>query len=92
MIYLNCSNVDREWMMKSRGEFVSHFKRAGVDITWQPIEVAPGNHTYLGGLRIDENAAARSLKDSLPAAKRPAGGAAATDWVETAWLPRWDWG
>jgi fumarate reductase (CoM/CoB) subunit A len=31
----------------------SHFRRAGIDITWQPMEVAPGNHTYLGGARID---------------------------------------
>lgn len=74
MIYLNCSNVDREWMMRARGDFVNHYKRAGVDITWQPIEVAPGNHTYLGGLRIDENAAARTLKGLY------AGGEAAGGW------------
>ena len=73
MVYLNCSNVSQDWMMKARGDMVSHFKRAGIDITWQPMEVAPGNHTYLGGARIDEHTESTTLK-GLFAAGETAGG------------------
>lgn len=73
MVYLNCGAVPRDWMMSARGDMVSHFKRAGVDLTWQPMEVAPANHTWLGGLRIDEHAASRTLP-GLYAAGEAAGG------------------
>jgi fumarate reductase (CoM/CoB) subunit A len=74
MIYLNCSNVSRDWMKTARADMLSHFKRAGIDLTWQPMEVAPGNHTWLGGLRIDETAEAVTLKGLY------AGGEAAGGW------------
>lgn len=74
MVYLNCSPVPREWMMTARSDIVSHFKRAGIDITWQPMEVAPGLHTYLGGLRIDEYAESTKIKGLY------AGGEAAGGW------------
>ena len=74
MIYLNCANVPKDWMMTARGDMVSHYKRAGIDLTWQPMEVAPGNHTYLGGLRIDEYAESTTLKGLY------AGGEAAGGW------------
>jgi succinate dehydrogenase/fumarate reductase flavoprotein subunit len=74
MVYLNVSNAPRDWMMKARGDMVSHFKKAGIDITWQPMEVAPGNHTYLGGLRIDEHCESTTIKGLY------AGGEAAGGW------------
>jgi len=74
MIYLNCSNVLKDWMMTARADMVSQFKRAGIDLTWQPMEVAPGNHTYLGGLRIDEYAKSTTLEGLY------AGGEAAGGW------------
>ena len=52
MVYLNCSNVPMDWMMTARSDMVSHYKRGGIDLTWQPTEVAPGLHSFLGGLRI----------------------------------------
>ena len=73
MVYLNCSSVPRDWMMSARADMVSHFKRAGIDLTWQPMELAPGNHTYLGGLRIDENAESMTIR-GLIAAGEAAGG------------------
>lgn len=73
MVYLNCGAVPRDWMMSARGDMVSHFKRAGVDLTWQPMEVAPANHTWLGGLRIDERAASQTIR-GLYAAGEAAGG------------------
>jgi fumarate reductase (CoM/CoB) subunit A len=36
MVYLNCSHVPKDWMMTARADIVSHFKRAGIDLTWQP--------------------------------------------------------
>ncbi len=74
MVYLNCSNVPRDWMMTARADMVSHFARAGIDLTWQPMEVAPGNHTWLGGLRIDENGEAVNIRGLY------AGGEAAGGW------------
>jgi succinate dehydrogenase/fumarate reductase flavoprotein subunit len=73
MVYLNCSAVPREWMMTARADMVSHFRRAGVDLTWQPMEVAPANHTWLGGLRVDEHCASLTIP-GLYAAGEAAGG------------------
>ena len=73
MVYLNCSGVSRNWMMTARADMVSHFKRAGIDLTWQPMEVAPANHTCLGGLRVDEHAESTTV-EGLYAAGESAGG------------------
>lgn len=73
MAYLNCSNVPTDWMMTARGEMVSTFKRAGIDLAWQPLQIAPGNHTYLGGLRIDERTESTKI-EGLFAAGEAAGG------------------
>lgn len=73
MIYLNCSNVPRDWMMTARSDIVSHLKRGGIDLTWQPMEVAPGLHSHLGGLRIDENAESMTV-EGLYAAGEASGG------------------
>ncbi len=73
MVYLNCSGVPRHWMMTARQDMVSHFKRAGVDLTWQPMEVAPANHTCLGGLRVNEHAESTTI-EGLYAAGESVGG------------------
>jgi fumarate reductase (CoM/CoB) subunit A len=73
MVYLNCSGVPRHWMMTARKDMVSHFKRAGVDLTWQPMEVAPANHTCLGGLRVDEQVQSTTI-EGLYAAGEAVGG------------------
>jgi fumarate reductase (CoM/CoB) subunit A len=74
MVYMNCSNVPQDWMATARADIVSHYKRAGVDLTWQPMEIAPGNHTWLGGLRIDEHAESTVIQGLY------AGGEAAGGW------------
>ncbi len=74
MVYLNCSNVPRKWMMETRKDMVSVFKRAGIDITWQSLEVAPGLHSFLGGLRIDGTTESSVIKGLF------AGGEAAGGW------------
>lgn len=71
-VYLNLSSIT-ENLMKTRTDILNHYKLAGIDLTWQPMEVTPGNHTYLGGLRIDENCESTNLK-SLYAAGEAAGG------------------
>ena len=73
MVYLNCSGVPHHWMTTARADMFSHFKRAGVDLTWQPMEVAPANHTCLGGLRVNEHAASSTI-EGLYAAGESAGG------------------
>lgn len=74
MVYMNCSNVPQEWMKTARADILSHYKRAGIDLTWQPMEIAPGNHTWLGGLRIDEHTESTTIKGLY------AGGEAAGGW------------
>jgi fumarate reductase (CoM/CoB) subunit A len=74
MVYMNCSTVPRDWMLTARADIVSHYQRAGIDLTWQPMEIAPGNHTWLGGLRIDENAESTTIQGLF------AGGEAAGGW------------
>ena len=74
MVYMNCSNVPKDWMMTARADILSHYKRAGIDLTWQPMEIAPGNHTWLGGLRIDENTESTTITGLY------AGGEAAGGW------------
>lgn len=59
--------------MTARADMVSHFRRAGIDLTPQPMEVAPANYNYLGGLRIDEQAESLTIK-GLYAAGEAAGG------------------
>ena len=72
-VYLNCSGVPFAWMTTARKDMYSHFKRAGVDLTWQPMEVAPANHTCLGGLRVDEHTESTTIT-GLYAAGESAGG------------------
>jgi fumarate reductase (CoM/CoB) subunit A len=74
MVYMNCSSVPQDWMNTARADIVSHYKRAGIDLAWQPMEIAPGNHTWLGGLRIDENAESTAIQGLY------AGGEAAGGW------------
>jgi fumarate reductase (CoM/CoB) subunit A len=81
MVYLNCSSVPKDWMMTARADMVSQFKRAGIDLTWQPMEVASGNHTYLGGLRIDADAKSTTVEGLY------AGGEAAGGWGGSNRLP-----
>ncbi|MEK9661512.1 MAG: FAD-binding protein, partial [Alphaproteobacteria bacterium] len=44
----------------------------GIDITKTPLEVAPGSHTWLGGLKIDGNG--KTPVDGLWAAGETGGG------------------
>jgi succinate dehydrogenase/fumarate reductase flavoprotein subunit len=60
-------------MMTARADIVSHLKRGGIDLAWQPMEVAPGLHSHLGGLRIDENAESMTI-EGLYAAGEASGG------------------
>ncbi|MDA1000081.1 MAG: FAD-dependent oxidoreductase [bacterium] len=51
---------------------VQAFKNAGVDIQKEPIEVCSGPHTFLGGLKIDENG--HTTLEGLYAGGEAAGG------------------
>ena len=54
-VYLDCSDVTPE-QKESHSSLWQAAKRAGVDLDYQPIELAPSIHDQTGGIKIDETA------------------------------------
>jgi len=54
-VYLDCSDVIPE-QKESHSSLWEAAKRAGVDLDYQPIELAPSIHDQTGGIKIDETA------------------------------------
>ena len=51
-VYFDATGVGREKLMESYDSYVKRYLAAGVDITKEPFEIAPGPHTTLGGVQI----------------------------------------
>lgn len=71
-IYLDCSDLPPELIQEVGPEILAAFQRAGVDLRYQPMELGPGSHDFLGGLRIDK--LTRTTVEGLFAAGEVAGG------------------
>ncbi len=56
-VYLDASDAPPEMQNTVLSEVWSKFGRAGIDLSYQPIELAPYPHDFLGGVRINETAA-----------------------------------
>ena len=54
-IYMDATHVPMETIQKQIPHVYKTCLARGVDITKTPLEVAPGSHTWLGGLEIDVN-------------------------------------
>ena len=51
-VYFDATGVGRGKLMESYDSYVKRYLAAGVDITKEPFEIAPGSHTTLGGVQI----------------------------------------
>jgi fumarate reductase (CoM/CoB) subunit A len=71
-IYLDVSDVPPEMQKKDFAMLWDTAARIGVDLSYQPIEVAPHPHDFLGGVRIDETT--RTKVQGLFAAGEVTGG------------------
>ncbi len=54
-IWMDVTALPYERVVVDNSIFYNPPKQAGIDITKVPIEVAPAAHTFLGGVRINEN-------------------------------------
>ncbi len=71
-IFMDATKVPLEVIERTIPYVYKHCLHQGVDITKVPLEVAPGSHTWLGGLKIDIDG--RTPVDGLFAAGETAGG------------------
>ena len=58
-IYMDATRVPMETIQKQIPHVYKTCLSRGIDITKTPLEVAPGSHTWLGGLEIDVNGKTR---------------------------------
>ena len=58
-IYMDATRVPMETIRKQIPHVYKTCLSRGIDITQTPLEVAPGSHTWLGGLEIDVNGKTR---------------------------------
>ena len=54
-VFFDATALPKQRIVVDNSIFYEAPKRAGIDITVQPGEVAPAPHTFLGGVRIDRN-------------------------------------
>jgi fumarate reductase (CoM/CoB) subunit A len=54
-IYLDVTHLDPEIIGEKLETMVLQFSDVGVDISKEPMEVAPTAHHFMGGVKIDEN-------------------------------------
>jgi len=71
-IFMDATKVPMEVIQKQIPHVYKTCLYRGIDITKTPLEVAPGSHTWLGGLKIDVDG--RTPVDGLFAAGETAGG------------------
>ncbi len=71
-IYMDATKIPLETIQKMIPHVYKTCLHRGIDITETPLEVAPGSHTWLGGLKIDVDG--RTPVDGLWAAGETAGG------------------
>ncbi|MCL5427893.1 MAG: FAD-binding protein [Candidatus Marsarchaeota archaeon] len=73
-VYLDIAYKGRDFIMKKLpGMYAQFMEFAGVDITKERMEVAPTVHYFMGGIRVDPDTCATSVK-GLYAAGECAGG------------------
>jgi fumarate reductase (CoM/CoB) subunit A len=71
-IFMDATKVPMEVIQKQIPHVYKTCLHRGIDISKTPLEVAPGSHTWLGGLRVDVDG--KTPVDGLFAAGETAGG------------------
>ncbi len=54
-VFFDCRRVNRERMLEAYAPFVKRYETVGIDLFKEPVEVANGAHTSLGGIHVDGN-------------------------------------
>jgi succinate dehydrogenase / fumarate reductase flavoprotein subunit/fumarate reductase (CoM/CoB) subunit A len=72
-VYLSFTHVPRAALEAAFGPVIERLAKNGIDLTRQPVEVAPIAHYHMGGIAVDETMASRV--PGLFAAGEAAGGA-----------------
>lgn len=54
-VYLDLSTIPAEDLSKIGPSIYNMFSKNGIDLSCQPMELAPGSHTFLGGILIRED-------------------------------------
>ena len=87
-IFMDATKVPMEVIQKQIPHIYKTCLHRGIDLTKTPLEVAPGSHTWLGGLQIDVDG--RTPVDGLFAAGETAGGIHGGNRIGgSAYRPRW---
>lgn len=60
-VYLSFQHVPQSELRKSFGPVIDKLAANGIDLTQQPIEVAPIAHYHMGGIRVDD-----TLQSGIP--------------------------
>ena len=71
-IYFDATGVGKKRLEEKYGSYVERYRQAGMDITREPFEIAPGPHTSLGGIVISPEG--RTCVEGIWAAGEIAGG------------------
>lgn len=71
-VYFDATGVGKECLEKKYSSYVERYRKAGLDISQVPFEIAPGAHTSLGGIVIDPYA--RTCVEGIWAAGEITGG------------------
>ncbi|MSQ21331.1 MAG: FAD-binding protein [Betaproteobacteria bacterium] len=71
--YLSFQHLSREVLKEAFGPVIDRIAKNGIDLTQQPIEVAPIAHYHMGGIQVDR--AMRTSVEGLFAAGEAVGGA-----------------
>ena len=71
-VYFDATAVGRDTLERDYAMYVERYRRVGIDLSKEPIEIAPMPHTSLGGVCID--AAARTSVEGLFACGEVTGG------------------
>lgn len=71
-VYLDCTRVDAQKMRTVYHAYYERYLACGIDLLEQPVEIAAGAHTTLGGVRIDGDC--RTCVPGLYACGEAAGG------------------
>ncbi len=71
-VWLDLTGLPAAEIQVDHALYDQRFRAAGIDLTREPVEVAPAAHTFLGGIRIDNRC--RTTVAGLLAAGEAAGG------------------
>ncbi|MGM9874031.1 MAG: FAD-binding protein [Bacilli bacterium] len=54
-VYFNATGVDKDLLLTSYKSYYDRYKNVGIDISKEKMEIAPGAHTTLGGIKANKD-------------------------------------